>query len=60
LAPNENNTITNRGGHFNNDASQVSVTEDSVHSLRIKIYYVCHFNRISLTKDTFGTSKMVA
>jgi len=40
LAPTEKDTMINLGGHFNNGASQISVTEDTVHSLKIKVYFV--------------------
>ena len=54
LAPTEKDAMINLGGRFNNGALQISVTEDTVHSLKIKIYFVCYFYRISLTKDIFG------
>ena len=54
IGANRKRRYINLGGHFNNGASQISVTEDTVHSLKIKISFVCHFYRISLTKDIFG------
>lgn len=41
----------NFDGNFENDASQISVTEDKMHLLRMNIDYVCYFNRISLTSE---------